>query len=64
MYRDARWFTRNGFVVEYEWDETAGRRALDTALGVIAAAQRHPSGRLSGMVDPVADRHLLGRPLP
>jgi 5-methylthioadenosine/S-adenosylhomocysteine deaminase len=52
MYRDARWFTRNGFVVEYEWDATAGRRALDTALGVIAAAQRHPSRRLSGMVIP------------
>ena len=52
MYRDARWFTRNGFAVEYEWDATAGRRALDTALGVIAAAQRHPSRRLSGMVIP------------
>ncbi|HMK78821.1 MAG TPA: amidohydrolase family protein [Xanthobacteraceae bacterium] len=52
MYRSARWYTRNGHVVEYEWDEAAGRRAMDEALRVIAAAQQHPSGRLSGMVIP------------
>ena len=52
MYRDARWYTENGYVVKYEWDETAGRRAMEIALGIVAAAQRHPSGRLSGMVIP------------
>lgn len=52
MYRDARWYTDNGYIVKYEWDEVAGRRAMDTAMSTIAAATRHPSGRLSGMVAP------------
>jgi cytosine/adenosine deaminase-related metal-dependent hydrolase len=52
MYRDARWYTANGYVVQYEWDEAAGRRAMDTALAVVTAAGKHPSGRLSGMVIP------------
>ena len=52
MYRDARWYTDNGYLVQYEWDAAAGRRAMDTALGIVAAAERHPSGRLSGMVIP------------
>ncbi|MDX2205652.1 MAG: amidohydrolase family protein [Hyphomicrobiaceae bacterium] len=52
MYRSARWYTDNGHVVKYEWDEPAGRRAMETALGVVAIAGRHASGRLSGMVAP------------
>lgn len=52
MFRSARWFTDNGYVVKYEWDETAGRRAMDVALGVVATAGRHSCGRLSGMVAP------------
>ena len=52
MYRSARWFTDNGYVVKYEWDEVAGRKAMDVALGIVAAATRHPSGRLSGMIAP------------
>jgi len=52
MYRDARWYTENGYVVQYEWDAAAGRRAMESALGIVVAAQRHPSGRLSGMVIP------------
>lgn len=52
MYRSARWLTRNGHVVEYEWDEQAGVRAMDEAIRVIEAAAAHPSGRLSGMVSP------------
>jgi 5-methylthioadenosine/S-adenosylhomocysteine deaminase len=52
MYRDARWYTDNGYLVQYEWDEAAGRRAMETAIGIVEAAQRHPSGRLSGMVIP------------
>jgi 5-methylthioadenosine/S-adenosylhomocysteine deaminase len=38
MYRSARWFTDNGYLVKYEWDEGAGRRAMDVALGVVASA--------------------------
>ncbi len=52
MYRSARWFTDNGYVVKYEWDETAGRKAMDTALGIVASAEKHPSKRLSGMIAP------------
>jgi cytosine/adenosine deaminase-related metal-dependent hydrolase len=52
MYRSARWFTRSGHVVEYEWDEAAGRRAMDDALAIVDALAEHPSGRLSGMIAP------------
>ncbi len=52
MYRSARWYTKNGHVVEYEWDEAAGRAAMDEALRLVDAAQNHPSGRMSGMVAP------------
>jgi 5-methylthioadenosine/S-adenosylhomocysteine deaminase len=52
MYRSARWFTRNGHVVEYEWDEKAGRAAMDTALAHVDRALAHPSGRFGAMVAP------------
>jgi cytosine/adenosine deaminase-related metal-dependent hydrolase len=52
MYRSARWFTDNGYVVKYEWDEKAGERAFEAALAVVDAAVRHPCGRLSGMIAP------------
>ncbi len=52
MYRSARWLTKNGHVVEYEWDEAAGRAAMDEALKLVDAANAHPSGRMSGMVAP------------
>jgi len=52
MFRSGRWFTRNGHAVEYEWNEAAGRAAMDSALRLIDRARQHPSGRLSGMVCP------------
>ena len=52
MFRSARWFTRNGHVVEYEWDAPAGERAMEDAFRLLDRAQQHPSGRLSGMVVP------------
>lgn len=52
MFRSARWYTRNGYIVEYEWDEKAGAEAMATALAVVEKAQNHPSGRLFGMVCP------------
>ncbi|WP_185983776.1 amidohydrolase family protein [Aureimonas mangrovi] len=52
MYRSARWFTRNGHVVDYEWDEAAGEAAMAQALDIIDKAEADPSGRLSGMVCP------------
>jgi 5-methylthioadenosine/S-adenosylhomocysteine deaminase len=52
MYRSARWSTSNGHVVDYHWDEDAGRKAMEEALRLCDEAARHPSGRLSGMVAP------------
>lgn len=52
MFRSARWFTRNGHLVEYEWDERAGVKAMEEALALIERAEQHPSGRLFGMVVP------------
>jgi len=52
MYRSARWYTKDGHVVEYEWDAAGGEKAMAQAMEVVDAAARHPSGRLSGMVAP------------
>lgn len=52
MYRSARWYTDNGHVVNYEWEDDEGRAAMDRAVSVIDEAIAHPSGRLSGMVSP------------
>jgi cytosine/adenosine deaminase-related metal-dependent hydrolase len=52
MFRSARWYTRNGHLVEYAWDEPAGEKAMAEALSLIDRAEQHPSGRLFGMVVP------------
>lgn len=52
MYRSGRWLTKNGHEVVYEWNEEAGRKAMDEALTLIDRARQHPSGRLFGMVGP------------
>lgn len=52
MFRSARWLTRNGHVVEYDWDERRGVAEMEAALALVRAAGAHPSGRLSGMVVP------------
>jgi 5-methylthioadenosine/S-adenosylhomocysteine deaminase len=52
MFRSGRWLTRNGHVVDYEWDEAAGEDAMEQGLRLIERAQQHPSGRLFGMVCP------------
>jgi cytosine/adenosine deaminase-related metal-dependent hydrolase len=52
MFRSARWFTKNGHVVEYEWDEAAGEKAMAEALDLIERAEQHECGRLFGMVVP------------
>jgi 5-methylthioadenosine/S-adenosylhomocysteine deaminase len=52
MYRDARWFTPNGHLLDYEWDAGKGRAAMEQALQLIERARQHPSGRLSGMLCP------------
>ncbi len=52
MYRAAAWRVRDGRVLEYDWDEAAGRKAFAGAVAVIEEAEAHPSGRLFGMVSP------------
>ena len=52
MFRSARWYTANGHLVQYEWDEPAGERAMGEAFRLLDRAAQHPSGRLSGMVVP------------
>lgn len=52
MFRSARWFTRDGHSVEYEWDEAAGERAMADALSLADQANGHNSGRLTAMVSP------------
>ena len=52
MFRSARWYTKNGHVVEYEWDEGAGEKAMEEALRLVERAQQHECGRLFGMVVP------------
>ena len=52
MFRSARWYTRNGHVVEYEWNEQAGIKGMEQALALIDKAEAHPSGRLTGMLCP------------
>jgi len=51
-FRDARWLTRDGHSVSYEWDTGAGREGFKCAQQVIDLAEQHPSGRLSAMVYP------------
>jgi len=52
MFRSARWYTKNGHMVEYAWDEAAGEKAMAEALALVERAEQHPSGRLFGMVVP------------
>ena len=53
MYRDARWTVPTGHRLDYDWDLEKGRRDFANALGVVDQAERHPSGRLGGMVAPM-----------
>ena len=52
MYRSGYWYTKNGHVVDYAWDEKAGEANFAAALQTIDRAAQHPSGRLSGMMGP------------
>src|SRR3546814_11915600 len=51
-FRDARWFTTNGHLLDSEWDEKAGRAGFERARRVIDLANQPPSGRLLGMMAP------------
>ncbi|MBM3521355.1 MAG: amidohydrolase family protein [Alphaproteobacteria bacterium] len=51
-FASATWFSSTGNVLEYKWDEKEGLRQFEAALKIIDAAEKHPSGRLSGMLYP------------
>lgn len=51
-YASARWVVRRSHLLEYEWNQGAGRVAFDAALRLVNDVAKHPSGRLSGMVAP------------
>ena len=52
-FASARWKLENAYDLKYLWDENLGRERMDTALKVIDAAAKHPSGRLKGVVAPM-----------
>lgn len=52
MYRSARWYTKDGHVVEYEWHPADGEKAMADAMSLLDKVSAHPSGRLTGMVSP------------
>jgi len=47
----ARWRT-DGPKLVFDWDEAGGRASLDRAQTLIREAERHPSGRLGGIMAP------------
>jgi 5-methylthioadenosine/S-adenosylhomocysteine deaminase len=51
-FASARWVVRRSHLLEYEWNEDAGRRGMDDALKLVDTLATHPSGRLSGMISP------------
>lgn len=52
MFRSANWKVIGGRELEYLWDEAAGHRRFEAAVGIVEEAEAHPSGRLFGMVSP------------
>jgi 5-methylthioadenosine/S-adenosylhomocysteine deaminase len=51
-YASSRWVVRRSHLLEYEWNETAGRQGFEEALRLCDDLAKHPSGRLSGMISP------------
>ncbi len=52
VYASARWHMERRHELRHVWDEAAGRQAFERALQIIAEAERHPCGRLSGVLHP------------
>jgi cytosine/adenosine deaminase-related metal-dependent hydrolase len=51
-FRDAQWVVHGGSKLDYDWDETEGRRQMEEALALIDEANAHDSGRLKGVLAP------------
>lgn len=51
-YASAQWVMTSTHELKYHWNEAAARQAMDRAIALMDAADRHESGRLSGVVYP------------
>ncbi len=51
-FADARWTLRDRHELRFDWDEAQGRRRFEEAVRTIERAERHPGGRLRGIVFP------------
>ena len=51
-YASSRWVVRRSHLLEYEWNEAAGRETFESALRFCDGLAKHPGGRLSGMISP------------
>ena len=51
-FADARWTLRDRHELRFDWDEAQGRRRFEEAVRTIEQAERHPGGRLRGIVFP------------
>lgn len=51
-FQEAQWRPRDGRVLDYEWDEAAGRAGFDRASTTLDLIADHGDGRLHGMMFP------------
>ena len=51
-YRSGRWFTPDGKRVDYEWDEAAGRKGLESAVDFVRTQRSRTDGRVQGFLGP------------
>ncbi|MCC7274816.1 MAG: amidohydrolase family protein [Alphaproteobacteria bacterium] len=54
LYESQHWHVPNAYTLTYRPEADRGRRAFADAMAVIDAAEAHPSGRMMGMVAPMA----------
>ena len=52
FFADARWKLEHRHDLGFDWNEARGRQEFDEAIRIMDEAERHPSGRLLGMVFP------------
>ena len=52
FFADAYWKLERRHELGFEWDEARGRRDFEEAVRLMDLAERHPSGRLRGIVYP------------
>lgn len=51
-FQEAQWRTRNGRILDFEWDATAGRAGFERANATLDLVDEFGDGRLSGMMFP------------